>query len=108
MENLLAILDGSVSGDFGQGALVAIFSILLVFAILAIIIGITTLVNICIKKFEKNKPQVKEAESTVQKAQKKSVDVTDDDMMAAILVASVDYREQTKKQVKVISVKEIK
>lgn len=108
MNNLLAILDGSVKHDYGQGALVAIFAIILVFVILALIIGITYLVNIAIKKAESKKPAKKQEEKAAPVAEKKTIDLSDDDAKAAMLVAAIDMRNETKKQVKVISVKEIK
>ena len=39
--------------------------------------------------------------------ERKSVEIADDDMMAAVLVATIDYRNETKKDVKVVSVKQI-
>ena len=108
MNNLLAILDGSVKHDYGQGALVAIFAIVLVFVILALIIGITYLVNIAINKAQSKTSAKKQEEKAVPAVETKTIDLSDDDAKAAMLVAAIDMREETKKQVKVISVKEIK
>lgn len=106
MNNLLAILDGS-GNDLGQGALVSVFAIVLVFVILAIIIGITYLVNLGINKAAA-KTVKKEEVKPVSEPVKKTVDLSDEDAKVAMLVASIDMRNETKKQVKVISVKEIK
>ncbi len=103
MENMLSIIDGS-GRDFGQGGLVAIFSIILVFCLLALIILITWIANKIIVKFE-TKPK---KEVTEENTAEKSVQINDEDAMVAVLVASIDYRNQTKKNIKVINVKEIK
>ena len=42
------------------------------------------------------------------KPQIKLEDITDEDMMAAVLVATIDYHEETQQDVKVVSVREIK
>lgn len=108
MNNLfLALIDGA-GNDLGQGGIVAVFAMVLVFVILAIIIAITYGIGLLIQKYantEKPEETSTPAEAT---APAKSVDIPDDDAMAAVLVASVDYRNETKKDVKVISVKEIK
>ena len=38
----------------------------------------------------------------------KNTNITDDDMMAAVLVATIDYRNEVKKDVRLVSVKEVK
>jgi glutaconyl-CoA/methylmalonyl-CoA decarboxylase subunit delta len=111
--NLLALKDNSM--DVGTGALYSIVSILMVFAILLIIIGVTTLVFKLTGLFEMKK-QVEEAAKknnivpTVAPVtnEVKSVEITDDDMMAAVLVATIDYRNEVKKDVRLVSVKEVK
>ena len=111
--NLLALKDNSM--DVGTGALYSIVSILMVFAILLIIIGVTTLVFKLTGLFEMKK-QVEEAAKknnivpTVAPVtnEVKSVEITDDDMMAAVLVATIDYRNEVKKDVRLVSVKKVK
>ena len=109
--NILANVNKGDSMDLGTGALYAIVAILMVFAILLFIIGITTLVFKLTGLFElkaeldaSKKQEVKpSAPVTYGK-----VEIADDDMMAAVLVATIDYRSEIKKDVKVVSIKEIK
>ncbi len=109
--NLLALKDSSM--DVGTGALYSIVSILMVFAILLIIIGVTTLVFKLTGLFEMKK-QVEEAAKenkvapTPVASEVKEVTIKDDDMMAAVLVATIDYRNEVKKDVRLVSVKEVK
>lgn len=96
----------------GDGALYSLIAILMVFAILLIIIGVTTLVfkitglfamkaEIDAAKKNGNAPVEAKNES------RGPVEITDDDMMAAVLVATIDYQNEIKKDVRVVSVKEI-
>ncbi len=95
-----------------DGALYSLLSIVMVFAILLIIIGITTLVFKIIGLFEyKAKIDVLKSEGAIKEDKKeevKSTEIVDDDMMAAVLVATIDYQNEIKKDVKLISVKEVK
>ncbi len=107
ISNLLEpILEGNNTG-LGDGAILSVFAILLVFAILALIILITYGISILINKYAKTEEKKEESEQE-NNNQTKEVNITDDDMMTAVLTASIDYRTQTKKDIKVISVKEIK
>ena len=111
---LYAILDGSETGNFSDGALVTLISILMVFVILLIIIGITTLIFKLIGLFEM-KEEIDEfkkhgtvPESLIGKTDTlKNTKILDDDMMVAVLIASIDYQEEIKKDVKLVSVKEL-
>ena len=108
MNNLfLALVDGA-GKDLGSGGIIAVFSIVLVFLILGLIIAITYVVGLVIQKFAKTEKAEESTTPAAATASAKTVDIPDDDAMAAVLVASVDYRNETKKDVKVISVKEIK
>ncbi len=111
MDNLLLIglIDGK-DKDFGQGALVSILAILLVFTILAIIIVITYLIGKGIEKYSKIDKTTNQAKLTPapQSTNTVPVNLDDEDAIVATLVASIDFRQQTKKDIKVISVKEIK
>jgi len=108
MNNLfLALVDGA-GNNLGDGGIIAIFAMVLVFLILAIIIAITYVIGLLIQKFAKTEKTEETTDSAAATASAKSVDIPDDDAMAAVLVASIDYRNETKKDVKVISVKEIK
>ncbi len=113
MYNLLAVLNG-LDNDLGDGGIVAILAIILVFAILAIIIGINYLVSYLIELKEKkaNDEVVSEVDETPvvapNPAVAKTVELDSEDAVVAMLVASIDYRNEIKKDIKVISVKEIK
>lgn len=111
MKNLLlALIDGN-GKDFGDGALVSVLAIVLVFAILAIIIATTYAIGKAIEKktSENSQQSQKETVSTaVPQTNNFNLDLSDEDAVVATLVASIDYREKTKKDFKVISVKEIK
>lgn len=101
---LLSLVDGN-DLNIGTGAIIALVSIIMVFAILALIILITWLVNKGLNKIEANKAVASPVE---ERSTQRSVEIKDDDMMAAVLVASIDYRAQTQKSIKVLNVKEIK
>lgn len=106
MNNLLAVLNGVEKG-LSDGAVVSIVSIALVFSILAIIIGITFVVNLVIQKTAK-KEQSKEEDNNSSTPAVKTVTVDSEEAEVAVLVASIDYRNEIKKDIKVVSVKEIK
>ena len=111
MKLLLSLIDGS-GKDFGQGGLVSVIAILLVFAILSVIIAITfgagKLIDSCAKKDDKKTPVAQKTSSNTTAQSKIDVDMNDEDAIVATLVASIDYRQQTKKDIKVINIKEIK
>ena len=72
------------------------------FTTLLIIIGVTSLIT---KSLNSNE------ETTVNNEKKpitSDVEIKDDDMMAAVLVATIEYRKESKKDVRVKSIKEIK
>ena len=102
-----AILDG-MGNDLGDGGFVAVISALLVFAILAVIILITGCVG---KLIEKNTHAEAvadvSADTPAEAVAGQKLDPNDEDAVVAALVASIDYRNETKKDIKVISVKEI-
>lgn len=106
------LVDKTEHMDIGTGAIYSIVAILMVFLILLIIIGITTLVFKLTGLFElkkeldaskkqnNNVPQVSSTNNEVS--------IKDDDMMAAVLVATIDYRKEINKDVRVVNVKEVK
>lgn len=106
----LSFLEGVIQGsdryDFESGAIVCLISILVVFSILLVIIGISSCVSKIIdlflnKKVVTNSKNLKEDHSL-------EIDANDEDQMVAILVSSIDYREEIKKDVKVVSIREVK
>lgn len=112
MDNIYSIIDGNQVGNLSDGALVTLISILMVFVILLIIIGITTLIFKVIGLFEMKKEideykktgGYKEEETEVKKP---NIDIKDEDMMVAVLVASIDYQNEIKKDVRLVNVKEL-
>ena len=107
---VLDAIDKEAEITVGEGALYSILAIAMVFAILLIIIGITTLVFKLTGLFDLKKEldaakKAKEAASAP--ASSGEVTIKDDDMMAAVLVATIDYRLTHKSDVRVVSVKQI-
>ncbi len=78
-------------GDFGQALLMSLFCIVVVFLILAII----TFILIGVNKIK--------ALDVHEKVKMKDGTELDEDAMAAVLVATLDYRKEKKEDVKVIS-----
>lgn len=96
-----------------QGALYALLSILMVFAVLLIIIGITTLIFKLLGLFELKKTldaNKKKAELVAEtdNSNEKNKNITDEDMMVAVLIATIDYQNKIHQDVRLISVKEVK
>lgn len=108
MEKLfLAIYGNEV--DALDSFLIAFVSIVLVFVILLLIV----LIIVGMQKifFSKNKEEkneeLHETVSTNKQEQVKSTEITDEDMMVAALIATIDYSNETKKDVKLVSIKQI-
>lgn len=86
-----------------EGLFISLFSVLIVFVLLSFIaLVVYTL------KYIHTKPKVilNNTENLYVKPFELS-DIKDDDMMVAALVASIDYYEEIKEDVHVISIKEI-
>ena len=103
---LLAILDGN-QRDFGNGAIVCLVAILIVFSVLLVIILATSVVSIIINKLQ-SKTKVESVMNNPVSKPSLAIDVNNEDMMAAILVATIDYRNEVKQDVRVVSVREVK
>lgn len=89
---------------FSEGLSISIFSVFIVFVIL----GFIALAIESLKYFQTTeKPIMTPVKKTVQKPLELS-DIKDEDMMVAALVASIDYYEEIKKDVRVVSIREIK
>ncbi len=90
----------------GDAAIYSLVAMVLVFAVLLILIGVTYLIFKLLDLFDsrkkKGEPKVEEKSSVVE-----PVEINDEDKMVAVLVASIDYRNEIKKDVKVVSVKEL-
>lgn len=90
----------------GDAAIYSLVAIVLVFVVLLILIGVTYLIFKLLDLFssrkKKEEPKVEKESSVVE-----PVEINDEDKMVAVLVASIDYRNEIKKDVKVVSVKEL-
>ena len=83
-----------------EGLIISLFSVLIVFLILSIVAFSIYLLQYLIK--EKQTLVKKQVQKTFELS-----DIKDEDMMVAALVASIDYYDEIKKDVRVISIKEI-
>ena len=90
--------------SFADAGLVVVVCVAIVFAMLALLWGIVSLFRFIAPKAIEAK---KEEKPVVQKQQIKLEDIKDEDMMVAVLVASIDYHEETQQDVRVVSVKEL-
>ena len=82
-----------------EGLIISLFSVLIVFLILSVVAFSIYLQYL-----------IKEKQTPVKNKFKKPFelsDIKDEDMMVAALVASIDYYDEIKKDVRVISIKEI-
>lgn len=106
-----AVLDGNATYAWGDSAICAVVSIVMVFLILLIIIGITHLIFRLLgyldlkKEVDAAKPSEKPATSHANPV---ALDINNEDMMAAVLVATIDYQNEIKQDVKLVNVREIK
>lgn len=88
---------------FSEGLLISLFSILIVFLLLGVVaLSIGLLKYIVV---ETNK-EISKPNEVIRKAISLS-DIKDEDMMVAALVASIDYYNEIKKDIRIISIKEI-
>ena len=101
----------------GNAAIYSLVAILLVFVILLILIGITSLIFYWLNQLKEKNPNLKifnkkkgkdEKKEVAAAVEKPVINYDDEDLVAAIIAASIDYRNEIKKDVKVVSVKEIK
>lgn len=88
---------------YGDGGLVVLICMVIVFLMLALLCGITSLLKFLAPKEEAKVEQTK----TVVENNLTLNDITDD-MMAAALVASIDYHNEINKDVRVVSIREIR
>ena len=100
------LLEQVVDLTFGEGLIYSLICILIVFLALGIICMVVGLM-----KFTNNGKAVKASAPQpvqVQPTKKLTIeDITDEDMMAAALVATIDYRNEVKTDVRLVSIKQI-
>lgn len=99
------MINGFSRYDFVTGGIVAVVSILMVFLILVLIIFLTELVAKAMGNDEKEEETVVEAPVTPVVSH---LDLNDEYATVAALVASIDYRNKTKKNIRVVSIREVK
>jgi hypothetical protein len=93
-----------IYNTLSDGLLISLFSIITVFLILGFVaLSISLLKYIVIEKKAIEAPEIK----TIKKSISLS-DIKDEDMMVAALVASIDYYNEINKDVRIVSIKEIK
>ena len=88
------------------GGIVAVVSILMVFLILVLIIFLTELVAKAMGNDEEKEETVVETKAVTPSVD--HLDLNDEDATVAALVASIDYRNKTKKNIRVVSIREVK
>lgn len=96
---------------FVDALLPALICIIVVFIILAIVMAIVMVLNhIKTSKKNINNSEVTKMKNTnvspVNKTMKLE-DIKDEEMMVAVLIATIDYRKETKKDVRLINVKQV-
>ena len=92
-----------------DAGLIAVVCIIIVFGMLALLWGIVSLFKYIPSKQENAQPAKQEVKQPVVQQQKAFTmdDIKDEDMMVAALVATIDYHNETKEDVRVVSVKQI-
>lgn len=101
------LLTLEITGFF-DSLLMSVIAIAIVFIILELIVltvNFTTYITSKFSKKEKEKEITKEAEKEEAFSME---NIKDEDMMAAALVATIDYHNEIKKDVRVTNIKEIK
>lgn len=112
MKNLLFLALYGDEVKIGESILISIISIVIVFAVLFLIIIIIELLQKLI--FAKQKPEANKVETSkastkqvVKKDVTKNTEIKDEDMMVAALIATIDYANETKQDVRLVSIKQI-
>ena len=106
---LYAVISPEKQADFGfvDGLIPSLICILIVFAVLAVLSLILTLLNYIKALDVKEKPKAESTSNPNTVREHIDFEALDDDAKAAVLAATIDYREEVKTDVELISVKEI-
>jgi Na+-transporting methylmalonyl-CoA/oxaloacetate decarboxylase gamma subunit len=106
---LYAVISPEKQETFGfvDGLIPSLICILIVFAVLALLATILWLINKIKWLDVKEKPKQEVKSSTSTTREHIDFEALDDDAKAAVLAATIDYREEVKTDVELISVKEI-
>ena len=100
-----------LGNDASTGGAIALLSILMVFVILLCIILITEVISKIIEAIEKKTiPAMKEevVNEPAPVVAGSRLDLNDEDATVAALIASIEYRNEVKKNVRVVSIREVK
>ena len=100
------MINGFSRYDFVTGGIVAVVSILMVFLILVLIIFLTELVAKAMGNDEEKEETVVETKAVTPSVE--HLDLNDENATVAALAASIDYRNKTKKNIRVVSIREVK
>ncbi len=111
--NILTEITKNDNWDFGTGLIFSLIAIGLVFLVLLIIIVVMEVIfrgeGWLAKKFKKKKLTTQEVASPeAPKLSVSNVDLaSDEDANVALLVSSIDYRQEIKEDVKLVSIRKI-
>ena len=96
--------------NLGDAGVIAVICIAIVFSMLILLCLIVSVFKYLPKKEEQKQQQAPVSQPVVSAPQKAftMADITDEDMMVAALVATIDYHNETKQDVRVVSIKEIR
>ena len=106
---LYAVISPEKQETFGfvDGIVPSIICILIVFLVLALLATILWLVNKIKWLDAKEEPNKEQSSSATTERMHIDFEALDDDAKAAVLAATIDYREECQTDVELISVKEI-
>lgn len=96
--------------NYADAGIISLVCISIVFLMLALLWGIVAMFKYIAPKEETKVAAPKAAQAPVVSAPRKAFtmeDIKDEDMMAAALVATIDYHNETGENVRVVSVKQI-
>ena len=91
----------------GEGIFFTILCVIIVFVVIG---GIIFGAYFLSKVMDGSKKETKKVENVSSPVinRPRNTNIEDDDMMAAVLVATIDYRKEINKDVRVVNVKEVK
>lgn len=96
-----------VNPGFVDSCLISLICVAIVFAMLALLWGICSLFKLIPQKKEEAPAKAPVASAPAERKSISIDDIKDEDMMVAALVATIDYRNEKKEDVRVTSIKEL-
>ena len=102
------MIDGNISGvaSYGIGGIITLLAIAMVFIVLIVIIVLTEAISKVAGKGNEKQTNISPVLNNNTGAL--PLNINDEDATVACLVASIDMRNETKKNVQVIGVREVK